>query len=328
MNCLFLSCHAALEYYMSQIFKKLNVKLPYYDMDIGNIERPLIAGYREASERQRKCNEKHCNRDWSDDDLRDIDFIYMMNFGDVPDVALYYAKFKLPIIVHLFGQYNIEVVHELINAMLKHDNIFLVCYSQTEYKTYFRLSFDNASIRNRLFYIPFGLDSNEFGGWNGNAKKVYTTCNDIHNRGNACGWEIYQEITRLLPSVLSGRNTEDVGGIGLLQYDELKRCYGKYRCYLSMGTIPAPYTLTPLEAMMTGCPTVIYDNGMGVADEDIQAGLVSSSIDDIQSYIKQCLNDKRFAKSESARVRSDALKLFDMDNITSKWESVISQIIL
>ena len=328
INCLFLSCHASLEYYMSKIFKEIGVQLPYYDMDVGNPERPFIIGYREPSEKQQLCNKKHHERLWTKDDLADIDFIYMMNFANIAEVARYYTQFDKKIIIHLFGQYNIAMVHDLINLMLDNGKINIVCYSKTEYKIYYVLSYDNRSIRNRLFYIPFGLDSNEFNGWEGTNNTVYTTCNDIHNRAQACGWSEYKQIIVGIPAVLSGRNTEEVGGVGLLPYDKLKFYYQMHRCYLSMGTIPAPYTLTPLEAAMTGCPTVIYDNGMGVADEEIaNISFFSSNISEIRNYIVSLINDYEFAKRKSEITRQKAMEIFDIEAVSQSWKEIISQAI-
>jgi len=315
---------------MCKLFQRIGISIPLSDMDVGNPERPHIKDYREISEKQNFCNQKHHSRTWEKSDLKNIDFIYMMNFGDVDAVAKYYSQFGIPIFIHLFGQYNIRIVHALIDLMLQCDFIHFICYSLTEYKIYYRLSYDCQSIHSRLHHIPFGLDKEEFQHWTGEIESVYTTCNDIHNRRRACNWDTFSEITKDLPSTLSGRNTEKVGGLGLLPFEELKQNYRKHRCYLSMGTIPAPYTLTLLEAMMTGCPTIGYDNGMGLADEGIlssdgSVGLVSSDIFQIKQYITTLLKDYAFAKEQSLSIQEKAITLFNMVEVSQKWAEILNE---
>tara|TARA_Y100000310_G_scaffold249502_1_gene255570 strand:+ start:2917 stop:3867 length:951 start_codon:yes stop_codon:yes gene_type:complete len=313
---------------MSKMFQMIGVKCPYSDMDVGNPERPHIKGYREVSGQQQRTNSKHWNRMWQQKDFKGIDFIYMMNFGDVDEHARYYAQFRLPIFVHLFGQYNIRLICNLIDAGIEHDNIFLVCYSKTEMGIYHKVSFDHKGFRSRIHYIPFALDPDEFDNWDGSKPKVYTTCNDFQNR-QSCNFPVYQDIVKDIPHVFSGRNTEEVGGIGLQSYDDLKSNYQAYRMYLSMGTIPAPYTLTPLEAMMTGCPTAIYDNGMGISDEGILSndgtvGIVSNDLVVLREYIQRTIDDKAFADDQSNKVRARAMSLFHLQAVAKQWKELLS----
>ena len=192
MNCLFLSCHAALEFYMAETFKRIGVTIPLSDMDCGNTERPTIAGVREAGDRQTFTNSKHHTRTWQPEDLEDIDFIYLMNFGNIDNVARYYSSLNKPVVIHMFGQYNIPLSKKLVDLMNEAPNVYIACYSQTEYLLYQQISQPTPQVMDRITVIRFGLDSSLFNDWTGEIGQVYTTCNDIHNRGGGCAWEQYK----------------------------------------------------------------------------------------------------------------------------------------
>lgn len=331
MNCLFLSCHASLEYYMCNIFKDIDITLPLFDMDIGNTERPLIPGYREPLEINKDTNKKHHNKLWTTADLKGIDFIYMMNFGDVDSKVDYYKQFNIPIIINMFGQYSINLVNRLLGIMQSSAHVYIVCYSETEYLMYSEMCKSNPGILHRIHKIKFGLDTNYFCNWDGNTKKVYTTCNDIHNRGTACGWPVYTKIIEGIPSILGGRHTEQVGGVGLLSFEDLLKHYQSNRCYLSMGTYPAPYVLNLIEAMMVGSPVVAWDHNCGIKNEgllssDGSCGLYSSNIDSIRAYIKRSIEDNIWAAEQGVKLRQKAVEIFNKDIIAKQWADLLTKI--
>lgn len=334
MNCLFLSCHAALEFYMAETFEKVGIKIPLSDMDCGNIERPTIAGVREAGDRQTFTNQKHHTRTWQPEDLKDIDFIYLMNFGNIDNVARYYSSLGKPVIIHMFGQYNIPLAKQLIDLMNEAPNVHIACYSQTEYLLYKQVSQPFPNVMDRITVIRFGLDTNLFSGWTGEIEKVYTTCNDIHNRGGGCAWDQYKKITNDLPSVLSGRNTEQpkAGGIGLVSYEELVANYKSYRAYLSMGTYPAPWVLNLMEACLTGAPVAFWDHGTGIQNEgllssDGSVGLYSNNVDTVKGYLNKALNDYDWAKDQGQKIRQNALRLFDQQVVANQWKEFLTKIV-
>ena len=325
MNCLFISCHASLEYYMCQIFDRIGVSIPLYDMDFANDERPARLGVEADEELRLRVSHNHYNLLWKKSELDDIDFIYLMNATDVYSSARYYAQFGKPVIVHLFGQYNNWFVKMMIDCVVECENVFLVCYSVTEHRMYYAFTADEPQARSRILYIPFGLDKDEFLGWAGKDKRIYTSAIEYPTR-ICCHHEVYKEIVDGFPTVLSGRGTQGVGGLGKVSYNELRNNYKSFRVYLTTGTEPAPYTLTPLEAMMTGCPTAIWDNYCGIVNEDILSqgvGCVSSDITVIREYLQKVLDDDNYAEEQSKLVRKRAIDKFDMDIISNLWKELI-----
>ena len=306
---------------MQQLFSRLQIEIPLYDMDIYNEERPKL--YCNDVEIKDFTSHRHYNRLWTQEELDNIDFIYMMNFPDVYDIARYYSKFRKPIIVHLFGQYNCPFVKMMIDTLIECPEVHIVCYSITEFRIYYVFTAHEPQVRDRIFYIPFALDEKEFSNWQGVDKRIYTTSNDYPTR-LCCHYEVYKQIIDGIPSVLSGRGTSGIGGRGLILFNELKANYRKFRCYFTTGTEPAPYTLTPLEATMTGCPTAIWDNKCGIVNEDIGVGCVSSDINVIREYLQKVLNDDDYAEEQSNLARKTAIEKFDMDTIASQWLKVIN----
>ena len=326
INCLFLSCHAALEYYMFQLFEKLNISIPLYDVDIYNDERPKI--WCNNVDIKNFTSHRHWNYLWKQEELESIDFIYIMNLPNVYDLARYYSQFHKPVIVHLFGQYHSWFVKMMIDTLIECPEVHIVCYSITEFRMYHVFTAHEPQVRDKIFYIPFGLDINEFSNWEGGIKQVYTTSNDYPTRF-CCHYEIYKQVVDNIPHTLSGRGTSSVGGLGLLLFNELRQNYRQFRCYFTTGTEPAPYTLTPLEAIMTGCPTAIWDNKCGLVNEEILPiglGVKSENINIIREYFQKVLSDDVYAQEQSEAIREHAIQTFNIDVLLPKWKEVIDSI--
>ena len=208
----------------------------------------------------------------------------------------------------------------------------LVPYSPTIVDRYAKLGVP----RNQIHLIRFGLIPEEFQqpvGWLGDITGVFCAHNSIHRRGVGCGWTIMKEIFRLIEAncFFCGNETDKVGGLGELSFDALRWMYKRCTVYLSMGTIPAPYTLTPIEAMMTGTPIVFYDNGAGIMNEEWAqfavsgGGLISNDTQQIAEYIAKVLDNSIDPQMLSEISLKVAMTYFDARKNGVKWASLIER---
>lgn len=280
-------------------------------------QRPKIAGVTDAAsipgkeegpqtrEKERVYGKQdNPNEEWSEIVNRDrdlnttsvdmshfgVDFYVLMETTDRSARARHYAEMGLPVALQCFGQESVEEDEKLVPVLKRYNNIHVVCYSEQVRDRYAAQKVPY----NQLHVIRFGLYLDEYRPWIGDISMFFCAHNSIHRRGKGCGWPEFKAIANCVPHLLAGNETEQVGGLGELTYESLKMLYRRSCCYLAMGTVPAPYTLTPVEAMATGCPIVFWDNGAGIAKEPfaLEAGLVSGDIGQVRDYITKVLLDK------------------------------------
>lgn len=188
--------------------------------------------------------------------------------------------------------------------------------------------------------IRFYKDPEEYKDWNGNDRRVINFTQSMKDRGAFCGWGIYQQATRMLPRVVYGPGNEDLGKLngGMLSNDEQIQAYQNGRVYFYHGTYPASYTLTLMEAMMTGIPIVSVGENEGnsfhmfphqktfevpsIIDHGLN-GFCSDNPQVLRDCLEQMLNDHNKAKAIGAFGRQRAIELFGKAKIKSEWEAFL-----
>lgn len=170
--------------------------------------------------------------------------------------------------------------------------------------------------------VRFYKDENEFKDWNGKREIVLTACNDImRGGGHACHAEIYNEVTEDMPKLLVGKNNRFFGDFtARVPFWMLKELYQECRVYFYLGTDPATYTLNLIEAMMTGCPVIAYDNGRGVK------GIVPFASNDPDELAGQIELVLRRPAGHVSRFfcREKAIELFGKQQALTSWTKVLS----
>jgi len=176
------------------------------------------------------------------------------------------------------------------------------------------------------------VDSSEYLGWKGNEKSVVTVNKWMKKRSGPCLFQEYCQVTEGLPRKLYGQDNEDIEfSSGSPSYDELKRIYRDNRVSLSMGTKPAPFTYTFMEAFMTGCPIVTVGPNLGNGAkptyeaykfiENGVDGFWADNLGDLRYYIRELLRDDKLAKMISLAGRKKAMTLFDRDVCKESWRN-------
>lgn len=180
------------------------------------------------------------------------------------------------------------------------------------------------------------VDSEEYSNWSGHNDSVLTVNKWMKKRSGPCLFNEYCAITQGIPRTLYGQNNEDIEfSNGSPDYEDLKRAYRRHRVSLSMGTKPAPFTYTFMEALMTGCPVVTVGPRLGNGPrptyeaykfiENGVDGYWSDDIGELRYYIKQLLSDYDLAKKISEKGRQKALSLFDRKVCKESWREFLNK---
>jgi len=189
--------------------------------------------------------------------------------------------------------------------------------------------------------IRFYKDPDEFKDWNGRKAIVLNFTQGLRSRGMFVGHQAWRGSTRGLPRVVYGPGNEDLGTAagGLLSYEEQLQAYRDHRVYFYHGSFPASYTLTLIEAMMTGIPVVAVGDDIGNGDmfpdqktyeatsiiQDGISGLIGNTPAELHDKMDPLLKDLRKAQAISAFGRARAIELFGKAKIKSEWEEYLNR---
>ena len=188
--------------------------------------------------------------------------------------------------------------------------------------------------------IRFYKDPDEFKGWNGKQRHVINFTQSLKQRARFTGYELIQDIFKGLPAKVFGPGNEDLGLLsgGLVSFDQQKEILRDARVFFYHGTYPASYTLSLIEAMMTGTPVVAVGPQHGNSVEmfpdqstyEVPAliengvsGFVSDDPEQLRQYIKTLINDETKAKAISAFGRQRAISLFGKAKIKAEWKNYL-----
>lgn len=189
--------------------------------------------------------------------------------------------------------------------------------------------------------IRFYKDPEEYKDWNGNDRRIVNFTQSMRQRGDFTGWRIWNAATRMLPRNIYGPGNEDLGGRlwgGMISNEEQLKIYQNARVYFYHGTYPASYTLTFIEALMTGIPIVSVGRNEGnsfamfpdqetfeipqIIDNELNGYYADDPLV-LRGYLEQMLNDHNKAKAIGAFGRKRAIELFGKAKIKSEWEAFL-----
>jgi hypothetical protein len=306
------SCHATLEYDTAVQFKKLGWEVSG-SFDVGSVERPKVEGMTDGAKKF---------------PFEEADFVLLHQCENFPDVMeQYLLKTSKPVISHAFGQ-GCFAQHEDVATLCKeHVGAGVVAYSRKDYNTYKDMGVPDGQLK----LIRFGKNLAEYreaGGWNGRLPICYVAHNSLPRRGEGCGWHIMQALHEMgVPVVLGGTETESLSfGLGQLSYVSMKSLFRQARCYLSLGTMPAPYTLSFMEAICAGTPLIAFDNGYGVADEGFDV-ILCKTAEEIAMQIRTFVDDRGMAEMESQKMIELSDREFDNEKICLEWKNFVENLI-
>lgn len=184
--------------------------------------------------------------------------------------------------------------------------------------------------------IRFYKDPNDLTAWNGNDKKAINITQSLKGRRHHCHYDHIIELMAGFTSKVFGTGNEDLGVLngGELPYDLLKGQLRDSRVFVYGGTWPASYTLSFIDAWMTGIPIVSIGHKLAQAVPGVEPldffeipdliqngenGFWGDDINELRSYIGQLISNDSLANLISKNSRERAIHLFGKDNIKQEW---------
>ena len=188
--------------------------------------------------------------------------------------------------------------------------------------------------------IRFYKDDNELNNWNGEHNRPVTFAQSLKGRASHCHYEeVVGAMIDFKDAKIYGPGNNDLEELngGEMDYEVLKKIMRDSRVFVSAGTWPASYTLSFMEAFITGTPIVTISKELAhirdyesidfyEVDEIITNGVdgfVCNSIPEMRTRISQLLADHDLARKISANARKKAIEVFGKEKIKQQWKSFL-----
>lgn len=188
--------------------------------------------------------------------------------------------------------------------------------------------------------IRFGKDPNEYGEWEGSELEVINFTQSMLQRGQFCGWGTVKDVFKHFPNAkVYGPGNEPLGTLngGLLSYEDQKKKIRNARAYLYAGTYPASYTLSFIEAWMTGIPIVAVGQRIGNGSDfgsqstyeihelitNGKDGFVSDTLQELRQSIQKLLGSESLAQRIGRAGREKAIEIFGIESVKEQWRKFL-----
>lgn len=335
---LYISVHSILEYDELCLFTEMGYEvfsLGAYTNPAGHYQlpRPSIPGmpYRPDLEEMSR-NMPRTELTW--EFINHFDIIIVMDGHHAPDVLeRNWPIFKdKRVIWRTIGQ-SLPGVEKRMNK-LKREGMLIVRYSPMEE------NIDGYIGKNAL--IRFYKDPDEFNNWNGNTRQVINFSQSLKGRRDFCGYDTLMKTGQGFPFKVYGSGNDNLGEFngGELSYDAMKGAMRDCRVYLYGGTWPASYTLSLIEAMMTGIPVVAVGTDMWKHKDNLSinyyevpkiisngdSGLLGYSVEELKAHINKLMDDHEYALNMGRKGRERAIQLFGKSLVKEQWKSFLGSL--
>jgi hypothetical protein len=337
MKLLYISCHEILEYDELKIFADLGIDCfsmgAYHDpKGHSSLKRPPLTQLNYYGEYDRLYTSRP-RTEIHPDLLKDFDVIMVMGgSGDVEILTENWPNIKhKKVIWRTIGQSYPWQERSL--RPLREDGLKIVRYSPKEKNLPDYLGHDAI--------IRFYKDEDEYGGWNGGNLQVINVTQSLKARRFNCFYDLINEVGSGFPLKIFGPGNDNLGNLngGQLDYEGLKGQLRDGRVYFYTGTWPASYTLSFIEAFMTGIPIVSISKRLfgshfrSELDVDLyevpelishgQTGFIADTPEEARSYIKNLLDNGELAAKFSEKARRKAIDVFGKIKIKNQWKELL-----
>lgn len=167
-------------------------------------------------------------------------------------------------------------------------------------------------------YVPLGLDPDAYDGWTGEDDNVLSIIHSYRERG----WHYRQYVEAMdgLPALHIDHLEPNQP---VYEYDDLLRALRRARVYLHDGE--QEYTITLIEAMMTGLPLVSF-RIPGIERYVVHGvnGFVGDSAGEIREHCRLLLHDRALAEAMGRASREMALRDYHEDRWRAQWRELIT----
>jgi len=338
MRILYISVHSILEYDELTLFTELGhacFSLGAYTDPAGHYSLPRPAIKNMAARPDLAEMVKDIPRtELPIEFLNNFDVIIVMDGDGAPDIiSRNWETFKHKKVVwRTIGQSLPEIEHRM--KRFKREGLKIVRYSPAEERLSGYLGADAL--------IRFYKDPDEFRNWNGNTHQVINFSQSLKARRDFCGYDLMMNLGQGLPFKVYGTGNDNLGewNGGELSYEGMKGAMRDCRVFLYGGTWPASYTLSFIEAMMTGIPIVAAGRDLwkfkGRMDIDLyevpsimergEEGFWSSDPNELKGYLSNLLDNAELAKSIGEKGREKAIRLFGKSTIKDQWANFLNKL--
>jgi glycosyltransferase involved in cell wall biosynthesis len=162
-------------------------------------------------------------------------------------------------------------------------------------------------------YIPLGLDSDAYGPHEGEERTILSVIHSWKDRG----WHYAQYV-----AAMEGLPTNHIDHLDstkpVHRYEDIQRAFRRSRVYLHDGE--QEYTITLIEAMMTGMPLVSFElPGIERYVVHGENGFVARSAKDAREYCQLLLSDDALAKKMGDASRAMAVRDYGEQRWRDEW---------
>lgn len=181
---------------------------------------------------------------------------------------------------------------------------------------------DDPSVR----IVHHGVDTQVFSpGAVEKKKHVLSVVNDWIKRDAFCGFKLWQEVTRDLPTRVVG----DTPGLSkpAASVEDLVNTYREAQVFLNTSLF-SPIPTVVLEAMACGLPIVSTNNCMlpEVIEHGVN-GFLSNDPKELTGYCHLLLKDEELSRRMGAAARKTILEKFSLDNFVRNWDKIFAEAI-
>lgn len=335
MKILYISCHAILEYDEVKLFTELGHEVDSFGAyrdprGAYTLPRPGIEGMK-IKEEFIILTGNTPKTELPPELIEKYDALIFMSGEQEGSLLANWSRIKHKrVIWRTIGQ-STQAIERAISPLRK-EGLQIVRYSPKEAKIGQYAGSDTL--------IRFYKDPDEFTNWTGKEKRPVNFTQSLHGRGPYVHYdEIMASLVGFDGAKVYGTGNTELGIFngGEVTYDRLKEILRDARVFVYGGTYPASYTLSFIEAMMTGIPIVALGPKLVKipnADEfdyyeipeiirDGETGYVCNSIEDMRRRIDDLLNDTMLADRIGKAAREDAIQLFGKKQIAEQWQDFL-----
>lgn len=189
--------------------------------------------------------------------------------------------------------------------------------------------------------IRFYKNPDEFNGWSGVDNDVVNFTQTLKGRRDFCHYDEIMPVIEHFEGRVYGTGNDDLGiyNGGELPFNLQKEKLRRAGVMIYGGTWPASYTLSFMEALMTGTPIIVLGKKKAhikkfeqidfyEVDEIVQHGtngFIANNPDDIIKCAQKLLDNKQLAKEIGASGRKTAIEYFGKEKIKKQWEELLNE---
>lgn len=189
--------------------------------------------------------------------------------------------------------------------------------------------------------IRFYKDEDEYTRWTGELPQVVSFAQTLKGRRQFCHYDEIFAVIEAFNGKVYGPGNEDLGQFngGQVPYESQIKLMQHSTVMPYGGTWPAPYTLSFIEALMTGLPIVAISKALAhypqyealdfyEVDEILAqiSGIVCDTPEQMIAETSRLLTDREHAENISKRQRELAISMFGKKVISKQWQEYLDAI--